>query len=204
MASFVALYVYAYLAQRICEPAIVLYPRRIILFSTNIASIFADFLKWIFHFYIDKTVVLEFWSMCTKMNHWKRHSPIFWNRIHWMHWWLLWYITLLIWRYNHFAVLAWLRSVRNRSRSRAFISQSVIPALMADASTPSCHLNLGLARLLCPCGRPKKTLRAGSSVSMRTTWPVHRSLASLILPIYKVIYKWCKFQRQISLFCMHW
>ena len=32
----------------------------------------------------------------------------------------------------------------------------------------------------CPCGRPKQTLRAGSSVSMRTTWPVHRSLASLI------------------------
>ena len=27
---------------------------------------------------------------------------------------------------------------------------------MGDASTPSCHLNLGLPRLLCPCGRPKK------------------------------------------------
>ena len=52
--------------------------------------------------------------------------------------------------YNRFAVLACLRSVRNRSRSRAL-------ALMADASTPSCHLNLGLPRLLCLCGRPKKT-----------------------------------------------
>ena len=72
------------------------------------------------------------------------------------------------------------RSVRNRSQSRAFVCQSVIPALMADASTPSCHLNLGLPRLLCPCGRPKKTLWGGSSVSMRTTWPAHRSLAILI------------------------
>ena len=60
---------------------------------------------------------------------------------------------LLIRRYNRFAVLACLRSVRNRSRSRAFVFQSVIPALMADASTPSCHLNLGLPRLFCPCGR---------------------------------------------------
>ena len=83
---------------------------------------------------------------------------------------------LLIRRYNRFAVLACLRSVRNRSRSRAFVYQSVIPALKADASTPSCHLNLGLPRLLCPCGRPKKILRAGSSVSMRITWPAHRSL----------------------------
>ena len=54
---------------------------------------------------------------------------------------------LLIRRYNRFAVLACLKSVRNRSRSRAFVCQSVIPALMADASTPSCHLNLGLPRL---------------------------------------------------------
>ena len=71
-----------------------------------------------------------------------------------------------------------LRSVRNRSLSRAFVCQSIIPALMTDGSTPFCHLNLGLPRLLCSCGRPKKTLRAGSSVSMRTTWPAHRSLAS--------------------------
>ena len=34
---------------------------------------------------------------------------------------------LLIRRYNRFAVLACLRSVRNRSRSRAFVCQSVIP-----------------------------------------------------------------------------
>ena len=38
--------------------------------------------------------------------------------------------------YNRFAVLACLRSVRNRSRSRAFVCQSVILALMADSSTP--------------------------------------------------------------------
>ena len=87
---------------------------------------------------------------------------------------------LLIRRYNRFAVLACLRSVRNRSRSRAFVFQSVIPALMSDASTPSYHLNLGLPRLICPCVRHKKTLRAGSSVSMRITWPAHRSLGSLI------------------------
>ena len=65
---------------------------------------------------------------------------------------------LLIRRYNRFAVLACLKSVRNRSQSPAFFCQSVIPALMVDASTPSCHLNLGLPRLLCPCGQPKKTL----------------------------------------------
>ena len=40
---------------------------------------------------------------------------------------------LLIQRYNRFAVLACLRSVRNRSRSRAFVCQSVIPTLMAEA-----------------------------------------------------------------------
>ena len=37
-----------------------------------------------------------------------------------------------------------------------------------------------LARLLCPCGRPKKTLRAGSSVSMRTTWPTPRRMSCLL------------------------
>ena len=52
-------------------------------------------------------------------------------------------------------------------------------SFVSTYSTPSCHLNLGLPRLLCPCERPKKTLRAGSFVSMRTTWPAHRSLASL-------------------------
>ena len=79
-----------------------------------------------------------------------------------------------------FAVLACLRSVLNRSRSRAFVWQSVIPALLGDASTLSCHLNLGLPRLLCSCGRSKKTLWARSSVFMRITWQAHRILASLI------------------------
>ena len=87
---------------------------------------------------------------------------------------------LLIRRYNRFEVLACRRSVRNRSWPRVFVCQSIIPTLIADVSTPSYHLHLGLLRLLCPCGWPKKTLRAGSSVSMRTTWPTHRSLASLI------------------------
>ena len=73
-----------------------------------------------------------------------------------------------------------LRSVRNHSRSHDFVYQSVIPSLMADAFTPSYLYNLDLPRPLCPCGRPKKTLRAGSFVSMRTTWPAHRSLASFI------------------------
>ena len=87
---------------------------------------------------------------------------------------------LLFRRYNRFAVLTCLKSARNRSRSRAVVCQSVIPASMADAFKPSYHLSLGLPHLLCPCGRPKNTLRAGSSVSMRTTWPAHRSLVSLI------------------------
>ena len=62
---------------------------------------------------------------------------------------------LLTLRYNRFEALDCLRSVRNR-----------------------CHLNFGLLSLLCPTGRPKKTLRAGSFVSMSTTWPAYRSLAS--------------------------
>ena len=55
---------------------------------------------------------------------------------------------LLIRRYNCFAVLTCLRSVRNRSRSRAFVCQSVIPALMADASTPFRKLRLWKKRVL--------------------------------------------------------
>ena len=63
-----------------------------------------------------------------------------------------------------FAVLACLRSVRNRSRSRAFVCQSVIPSLTADDYTPSISLNLGLWRLLFPCGRPLRDF---------TGWVVH-------------------------------
>ena len=51
-------------------------------------------------------------------------------------------------RYNRFAVLACLSSVWNCSRSLAFVCQSVIAALLPDASTPSCYLNVGLPRHL--------------------------------------------------------
>ena len=65
------------------------------------------------------------------------------SQMHFIHPWVTlknahpekWLTYLLIRRYNRFAVLACLRSVRNCSRSRAFVFQSVIPALMADAST---------------------------------------------------------------------
>ena len=55
-------------------------------------------------------------------------------------WSLLWPLDSC----NRVKVLDYLRSVRNRSWSHAFVCQSVIPSLNADTSTPSCLLNVGL------------------------------------------------------------
>ena len=51
---------------------------------------------------------------------------------------------------------------------------------MVELFRVSFHLNLGIPHPLCPCGRPKMTLRAGSTGSMCITWPTHWSLVSLI------------------------